>query len=442
VARNLAAQLAPSDLHIYAVSAGSLATLAELPHCGAHVAQDDLGRLERLLTRLGQQAAERRKALAASGHASFAQWRQATPTAPPYALLLVDDWDLLAQLADGVEHAGLTDRLLALVREGEGAGLRSVVAGDRALLVGRVVSALEHRVVLRLADRADAALAGLAPSSLPADPPPGRGVLADGAEVQLALPTSQPPREQDGDGAHPLRVEALPTLVRAEPLTSRTLDPEAVVLGVGGDELAVQALTPRRDGRRWLVAGPAGSGVTTALALVTAQLLDRGRPVAVVSTRPGALDALRAHPRLALWCDQARPEELVELRERRPQLVVVADDADQLLDSPVEPVLRQVARLADRDGGLVVCGASSTGLATQYRGVALDVARDRTGVLLGPGAIGDADLFGLRRRADRSAPPGRGHLVVRGRAVPMQVALPDPQPHSAATAAPTAGSRG
>jgi S-DNA-T family DNA segregation ATPase FtsK/SpoIIIE len=438
VARNLTAQLAPSDLHVYAVSAGGLAPLTGLPHCGAHVAHDDLGRLERLLARLGQEAAIRRKALAASGCDTFAQWRRATRSAPPYALLLVDDWDLLSQLADGVEHAGLTDRLLAVVREGEGAGLRSVVAGDRALLVGRVGSALHHRVVLRLADRADGALAGLAPSSLPADPPPGRGVLADGAEVQLALPTPHPPRQQEDDGPRPLRVEALPTQVLAEQVRSRTLHRDAVAFGLGGDELAVQALTPGRDGRRWLVAGPAGSGVTTALALATTQLLDQGRPVAVLSTRPGALDALHAHPGLALWCDPARPEELVRLRERRPDLVVVADDADQLLDTPVEPVLRQVARLTDRDGGLVVCGASSTVLATQYRGVALDVARERTGVLLGAGSIGDADLFGLRLRADRSAPPGRGHVVVRGSAVPLQVALPGPRPDCAAATPVTA----
>jgi DNA segregation ATPase FtsK/SpoIIIE, S-DNA-T family len=430
VAGNLAAQLGPSDLHLYAISGGSLAGLAELPHCGAHVEHDDLNRLERLLSRLALEVADRRRALAASGHGTFTQWREATVTAPPDVLVLVDDWDLLAHRADGVEHAGLTDRLLALLREGEAVGVRAVLAGDRALLVGRVASAVEHRVVLRLADRADAALAGLATSALPTDPPPGRGVLADGSEVQLSLPTDEPPRQLSRDGIRPLRVEALPTHVRAERLASSTLDRDDLVLGLGGDELTVQTLTPGRDGRRWLIAGPAGSGVTTTLAVAAAQLLRQGRPLAVVAGRPGALDSLRGVPHLALWCDPTRPEELVQLRGQRPDLVVVADDADQLLDTPLEPVLREVARLADRDGGLVLCGASSTILATQYRGLALEVARDRTGVLLGPGTIGDADLFGLRLRPERMAPPGRGHLVVRGRAVPMQVALPDPPSRS------------
>jgi S-DNA-T family DNA segregation ATPase FtsK/SpoIIIE len=439
VARNLAAQVEPSDLHLYAISGGSLAGLAELPHCGAHVELDDLNRLERLVSRLALEVAQRRRALAATGHGTFVQWRVATRTAPPHVLVLVDDWDLLAQRADGVEHAGLIDRLLALLREGEAVGVRAVLAGDRALLVGRVASAVEHRVVLRLADRADAALAGLATSALPADPPPGRAVLADGAEVQLSLPTGDPPRQLSRDGAGPLRVEALPTLVRAERLASSTLDRDGVALGQGGDELTVQTLTPGRDGRRWLITGPAGSGVTTTLALAAAQLLRAGRAVAVVASRPGALDALRGDPRLAQWCDPAQPQELVRLRQQLPDLVVVVDDADQLLDTPVEPVLREVARLADRDGGLLLCGASSTSLATQYRGIALEVARDRTGVLLGPGTIGDADLFGLRLHPDRTAPPGRGHLVVRGRAVPMQVALPD-APSRGETSPPTAAS--
>jgi len=283
---------------------------------------------------------------------------------------------------------------------------------------------VEHRVVLRLADRSDAALVGLHASALPQDPPPGRGVLPDGAELQLALPTADSPLQRSRRGAAPWRVEALPTHLRPEQLASTTLAPNAVALGLGGDELTVQALVPGHDGRRWLVAGPSGSGVTTTLAVAAAGLVGQGRAVAVVASRPGALEALRGNPRLALWCDPTRAEELVGLRGRRPDLVVVVDDADQLLDTPLEPVLREVARLADRDDGLVLCGASSTALATQYRGLALDIARERTGVLLGPGTVVDADLFGLRLRPDRTAPPGRGHLVVRGRAVPLQVALP------------------
>ena len=429
LARSLAAELDPSQLHVYAVSGGGLATLEDLPHCGAHVEHGDLGRLERLVARLATEVAGRRRALSASGCPTFEEWRRSTPSPSAHVLVLVDDWDLLLHQAESVEHAGLTDRLLGLLREGEAVGLKAVLAGERALLVGRVASALTHRVLLRLADRADAALAGMGQGCMPVDPPPGRGVLADGAEVQLALPPDATPRQPCGTGPAPLRVEALPTHVDAALLTSHVRAagaPDTVVLGVGGDDLTVLGLAAASDGRRWLVAGPAGSGVSTTVALAARQLLDRGRRTAVVSARPGPLDVLRAHPDLALWCDPAAPAALARLWEEVPDLVVVVDDADQLLDLPVEPVLRDIARTVDSRGGLVVCGASSTTLATQYRGLALDIARERTGVLLGPAGIADADLFGLRLRAERGAPPGRGHLVRRGRAVPVQVALPGP----------------
>ncbi|HEY3534958.1 MAG TPA: FtsK/SpoIIIE domain-containing protein [Pedococcus sp.] len=426
VARSFAAQLDSSRLHIYAVSGGSLASVADLPHCGAHVDHDDLVRLDRLVARLRDEVAARRRGSTASGARTAAAPGGPTPTAAPAILVLVDDWDLLTQRADTVEHARLADRLLALLREGEAVGLRSVVAGDRALLVGRVASAVEHRVVLRLADRADAALAGLAPGALPVTPPPGRGVLADGTEVQLALPPPVTPPTGGHPGRGPLRVEPLPSEVPAGLLPEASAhDGDAVAVGLGGDELAVLSLDPEQDGRRWLVTGPVGSGVSTALARIASELLARGRALALVSSRPGTLDRLRLDPRLVLWCDDPfGAPALARVYDQRPDLAVVVDDADQLLDTPLEPVLTEVARSVDRHGGLLVCGADSTALALQYRGPAVEVARHRTGLLLGPGAIGEADLFGVRVRTDRSAPAGRGHLVRRGRAVPLQVALP------------------
>jgi S-DNA-T family DNA segregation ATPase FtsK/SpoIIIE len=103
---------------------------------------------------------------------------------------------------------------------------------------------------------------------------------------------------------------------------------------------------------------------------------------------------------------------------------VVVEDADRLVDSAVDGVLREVAALVERDEGLVVCGADVRGLATQYRGLAVEVARARTGVLLGPTSVVDGDVFGIRLAADPAAPPGRGHLVRRGRTIPVQVASP------------------
>jgi S-DNA-T family DNA segregation ATPase FtsK/SpoIIIE len=151
-------------------------------------------------------------------------------------------------------------------------------------------------------------------------------------------------------------------------------------------------------------------------------LLRIERRVAIVTARPGPLDELRGDAGVDAWSDGLSVDELVSARETHPDLCVVVDGADELLDTPADPVLREIGRLVDRDGGLLVVGANSSNLATQYRGVAVEVGRHRTGVLLRPGSISDADLFGLRVRIDRDAPPGRGHLVRRAGVIPIQVA--------------------
>jgi S-DNA-T family DNA segregation ATPase FtsK/SpoIIIE len=428
VAAAAMSRLDASRLHVYAVSGGSLSGCAELPHCGAHVEWDDLRRLERLVARLAADVTDRRQRLTTSGHTTMgAWWRAEDETAPPALLLLVDDWDVLAQRTDQATHGALVDRLLGLLREGAGVGVTAVVGGERALLVGRAASAMGHRVLLRLSDRSDALLAGLPPKALPTLQAPGRGVLLDGTEVQLALPArpdaaSRPTADGAAPGS-PWRVDALPSRVDAASLPTSADPEDRVLLGVGGDELSSLGLSPGSDGRRWLVTGGHGSGVTTTLVLVVHDALRRGRRVAVVATRPGSWGPLRQDPRV-LWCDDpTRSDELVALRRAVPGLVVVVDDADALVDSPVESALRQVSSLVDRDGGLVVAGASSSALSVQYRGLAVDLVRHRTGVLLGPASLSEADLLGVPVPVDPGAPPGRGHLVRAGVATPLQVAL-------------------
>ena len=80
------------------------------------------------------------------------------------------------------------------------------------------------------------------------------------------------------------------------------------------------------------------------------------------------------------------------------------------------------AGLVDRDGGLIVVGAEADAVSVQYRGLAVAVARHRTGVLLGPASTTASEVLGVRVPMDRQAPPGRGYLVRAGVALPIQVA--------------------
>ncbi len=125
-----------------------------------------------------------------------------------------------------------------------------------------------------------------------------------------------------------------------------------------------------------------------------------------MSTAPGsskyccAWEALRPDPRI-LWCDDpGRVDELAALRRQVPDLAVLVNDGDQLLDTPLDAALREVAALVDRDGGLVVVGAKADAVSLQYRQLAVTVARHRTGILLGPPNPTAADLLGARVPVD------------------------------------------
>ncbi|SES07222.1 DNA segregation ATPase FtsK/SpoIIIE, S-DNA-T family [Pedococcus cremeus] len=465
LATEAARLLGPHRLHLYAVDGGrgGLRDLSSLPHTGAVVPRDDRGRLERLVRRLEREVA-RRRADAVAAH--------------PLMLLLVDDWDLVAHDLDAVDHGLLTERIVALLRDGSGVGLRTAVTGERALMHGRLASLFTERLVLRLADPTEAVLLGLARSAMPVEQPPGRAVLCpDGTEVQLAAPSvgpihgleavaasgpaGVPAMWHDGlgseprPGSRPLRVEPLPERVpRTDVIHSHTQghdpghDPDhtaghtveqtastpsrrpAVPVGVGGDELDVVGLDPHRDGPLWLVAGSSRSGKSTALCTLGEGLAHLGHPLAVVSTRRGPLDRLRDHPAVSVWAGVDDTDALVAARRTNPDLAVLVDDADQLLDTPVEPVLRELARAARQGHGLVVCSASTGTLLTQYRGVAVEVARSQVGLLLGARGTNDGELFGLaagrgHASADRDRVPGRGLLVTAAGPVDVQVAVAD-----------------
>lgn len=467
--------LPPERLHLYAVDAsGGLSGLGALPHTGAVVPYDDAGRLARLVARLTSEVGRRQALLAELGHADLSEWRRDGGDPPAHLLVLVDGWEQVQQACEDAGQAAVLENLIALARDGVAAGVRLVAAGGRSLLLGRAAALFGERLALRVIDPGDAALLGLVHPHDPAHLPPGRAVrLADRSEVQLAVlgtdpaaatqaralarlaacapsrwhdaaPCARPdaalPAAADegtttlhsasnGRTGLPFRIDALPRRVRLCDIDGQH-GPEALTVGVGGDELAPVRLDLSRDGRHLVVCGPSGSGRTTTLATLAQAALRGGLPVAAVTASPpdGPLEALGNSPGVvtsitgAVGCADA--SALVDARRRHPDLVVVVDDADLLLDTPIEDVLRRM--VADLDGGrgaFVVSGTTSS-LATQFRGLGVEVARRRTGIVLCPRSTTDADVLGAGRVRTTAATPGRGLLVRRGRVEDVQVALP------------------
>ncbi len=435
------ARFAPADVHLFALDGGSggLGHLASLPHCGAVVGRDEPTRADRLLTRLRHEVDRRRQVLAAAGHASVTEHRAATLPEErlPWLVVLVDGWEGVQAALETVDHGRPLDTLLRIVREGGAAGLRVVMTGERGLLTSRPGSLVSDRLLLRLPERSDYALAGIPARVVPRDLAPGRGLLStDATEVQVALHD-----DADGDGptkaradmpAHqrPLRVDPLPDRVAADSLR-RIARPRPgelwTLLGVGGDELAPVGVDLDVDGPAFVVAGPPRSGRSTTLATMTRWLDEAGVPIVLVAPGRSPLRQLVAQPGV-LGCvsthDDVELERLVEKAGDGP-LAVIVDDAETVHDTVLERPLLDLLRGHDGRRLAMVLAGSSTDMAACFRGLTVEARRSRCGLLLGPAGPLDGELLGVRLpRTDQSG-PGRGHLVVRGRVTPLQVAVDD-----------------
>jgi S-DNA-T family DNA segregation ATPase FtsK/SpoIIIE len=326
------------------------------------------------------------------------------------------------------------DLLYRLLREGPSVGLHLVISADRSGMVGRISSMVEEKLLLRMADKGDYAGAGLPTKLVPADLPPGRGWSMRGAplvaQVVLLDADASGPAQAAALAAlaaaapapvlhRPRRVEVLPPVISLSSLP-RASSPRSVVLGVGGDELdpveVDLAETP------FLVGGPPASGRSSTLMTVALGLRDALPVVAVAPRR----SPLRELDWLAACITDREASSALEAALAAGPCALLVDDAELLVDSGLSYVLERAVREA-RDAGTVVVVAGTTDeLVTGYRGFVVDVRKAKAGVLLSPQGPGDGDLLGARlsRATGGEVQPGRGLLVLRGRAEPVQVARP------------------
>jgi len=460
VAGALAERFDVRDLHLYALDAGggALSALAGLPHCGAVVGRDESARGDRLLTLLVDEVERRQQLLASSGWASTEEQRRlARPDDRlPWVVLLVDSWEGLQIAYEDVDHGRPLDVLARLVREGATVGYRVVLTGGRAVLTSRVGSSFHDRLVLRMPDATDYGLAGIALRRVPPDLPPGRALLTDGSEAQVALLPGDPSGAGQvaaiegiaerararltasaacavdapaGPGPGPLRVDALPSRIGFDDLAPAAEEQSTnrgwALLGIGGDRLHPLGVDLVVDGPAFVIAGPPGSGRSTTLATVARWLGQHGRPTVVVAPRRSPLTALAGTPGVIACLGPADGEVLSELLRTRADLTVLADDAETLHDTRVERPLLTLLH-PDAEGVHAVVLAGSAGeMAGCFRGLTVEARRGRTGLLLGRLGPGESDLLGLRLPPRPAGPTGRGLLVVRGQVTHVQVAHTD-----------------
>jgi S-DNA-T family DNA segregation ATPase FtsK/SpoIIIE len=399
VLRQAAAHRGADRLHVHVVDLGGGALAAEaagLPQAGTVVGSPDALRIVRLVDRLTEEVASRRRH-GATGDA-------------PSLLLLVDGVDNLCTLLDDSDPGGGSTSLLRLLRDGAAAGLTGVLTGDRAVPGGRLAAVARHRLVLPLADRADYAVAGIALSAVPTSRPPGRALLDEqAAECQLVLPPTTPAPPPAAGGGSPLRVVELPPDPVLVPSADRRAAATALqaTVGPGGDEGNLLAVDLLRTGGL-LVTGPAGSGRSTAIEALVGDLVGAGVPVLDLRADPTDTDAV------AGW---------LAAREGRPGVVCVDD-----LGSPAEaPALALLPTPGAPSGVVLVAGGHGSQVATWFQGPVASLRRARSGLLLTP-VPGDAEVLGLRLpRTPVPRRPGSGWLILDGGPVRVQVARRSPR---------------
>jgi DNA segregation ATPase FtsK/SpoIIIE, S-DNA-T family len=385
------------------------------------------------------------------------QFRPAAPV--PWMLLLLDDWSSFSEACDRVSGRPLST-LRRLLRDGPSAGLTVVVTGDHGLLTTRIASLIQNRIVLRLADPADAALAGLRPGAIgpsAGDPgasrhrmPAGRGTLAPtGHAVQIALLGSDPggsaqtaalDQIAEAAAAGQSRMSPPAGLVRVVPLPGRVLhdwkagpplDAESasppkdetptsinatptppgstpqgtwLLLGAGGDLAEPLGIDLWHHGRLLFIGGPSGSGRTTSIRSIGAWADGHGLTVLDID-------------------DDGEADLIAATGTNRGSLMVVADDAERLLGRPAEEALCQLlAQPPPWFRGAAIAG-SADAFGASFSPLAAAVRRRSAVLLLGPPSRADLELVGRRIDRDDDPPPGRGVLVMGSREVDIQLAV-------------------
>jgi S-DNA-T family DNA segregation ATPase FtsK/SpoIIIE len=431
-----ATQLAPDDLHLHVIDAtGELsAILTPLPHCATVLGPDNLDLVPRLLHRLERECAN---VLAADGYsiASSGQRRR--------TLLLVDGWESALSALPDLDATACSEAIANLLRIGPPAGLSITVAGDRSTLVPRFANGFTARIVMRLADRTDYALAGIGARSIPASMPPGRGLRAsDGAVLQVAHAGNTPAADDvrravvaiaAGWAQRPVRAHARQA-IKIRPLPTRIkLDELPQVagrlsIGLAGDQLTTVSLDPFAGGGRLLIAGPPRSGRTTVLCVLARQAA--AARIATVVAAPKRSPLAGTAQDLAMRIVTPSDADIGDV-PASPTLLLV-DDSEAFLDSSAGERLMSWMRATDAPLAAAIAGRSDD-LATTFRGVAAEARRSHCGILLRPGPV-DGELLGIRLpRRPSAGPPGRGIAVGEpswgapfddGEAVPIQMAMP------------------
>lgn len=431
-------------VRVYCLDFGSngLRPLEGLPHVGAVVRGEDEERLGRVMRLLRDTVAERSARYSAAQADTIVEYRARAGTPDePRLLLLVDGIGAFREAFEHSVAAPWFTLLTQVATDGRPVGVHVVVAGDRPNSVPPSLgSTIQRRLVLRLASEDDYVMLGVPKDVLSPASPPGRGIIGKdevqlavlGGNANVAVQARELAKLSDTMLRHGATrapgIGSLPDSVALGALPERVGG--LPVIGVDDANLAPIGVEPRGT---LMVAGPTGGGRTTALATI-AQALKRARRAVRLfhfSPRGSTLAAL------GLWAESAQgagnaaalAERLVEAVESGRfgpgDIAVVIEGLADFDSGPADTALGNLVRAATAAEQFVVAEAESSAWSKAWS-LAPPFKAGRKGLLLTPSDMdGDTLLDTPLGRVKRAEfPPGRGFLVAGGKAVKLQVALP------------------
>ncbi|MDF1596706.1 MAG: FtsK/SpoIIIE domain-containing protein [Acidimicrobiia bacterium] len=396
----------PGGLHIYGLDGGggSLADLEEWPHVGGIARIADRERVVRVVRRLDSLLEDRRRGGA----------RQSM------VLVIVERLGIVLSAFDGPGDLDIREALIRVMVEGPAFGIFPFVSALRPGAVpSAVASSIGPRLCFRLADPVEYAAAGVTPRDVP-DLVRGRGFDAAGRMVQVGRPSPAETRrllDMQPNGTPPERIGILPHRVPLEALSHHpgaAGEGRFLPVGLGDRDLAPIGFR-MHAGDHVLVAGPARSGRTTALASMARLAATADPDLEVVALAgPGSMLC-----EVAGTCCGSVDELLEAVRDRSEPTLVVIDDAERIEHPELNALLTR-----PRDEFYVIAAGRADALRGLYQHWTRDIRRCRLGVSLRPDPDLDGELWQTRfpRRGPSFHLPGRGYLVQGGDIEVVQVA--------------------
>ncbi|HZW45249.1 MAG TPA: FtsK/SpoIIIE domain-containing protein [Dermatophilaceae bacterium] len=429
--------------HVYGIDFGNhaLSMLESLPHVGSIVSGADHERLTRLLTFLRETIDERAVRYSRASAATITDYRRiADAPDEPRIVVLVDGLMAFRQAYETGSKARWLDLFTSLAADGRPAGVHFVISVDqRTGMPSSLASAVQRRVVLRMAHPDDYAFLGVAGDVLGMSSSPGRGLL-NNAEIQCAVlgGTSEVATQSRavsafGDALREAGVSDAPPIGSlTERVLMETLPCEVdgrPVLGVGSTRLSPLTFEVRGS---FVVTGPSGSGRTTSLASLARSLQRWNAAVTLYLVTPKVSSELAA---LSDWAEVAAGADAVialairlqaELREGRHQgpIAVVIERVDDLAGTSAESSLLDLAKACIDNDQFVVAEGETTFFGSSF-GLPGLLKTSRSGLALQPDGIEGQVVFrsGFPSFTRADIPQGRGFLVERGRPEMLQVAM-------------------